>query len=288
MKKILIYVLCLFLLVYICGCKNINNSEENNEILIIDASDNVCRNIKLDDNPLKNESKVDDSAKKRIVLKESIFGSINATYIKSIKSNYQYFYCDVYRSSSPNVTIFVDPKGRIVKYQCADYEIKEDGIVLSQDELIAKANKIVSSYVDINDYNIEFNPCKQLKECYEISFTKFIGEIRTADYACVTYTKDGQLVSFNSSYLGMIDKSYILNIDIDEIKSLLNDKVEDILVDIKGEWNKFEYNEYNFVLVKTGKNNYALICDLNLSFKKEIDKDSFIGTGEILRFLINF
>ncbi len=288
MKKFfIIFIVTLLIVLY--GCKNRENKPDNTDIdiKIIDYTDSVYIHTTLDYNPLKYESKKDDKAKKHLST-NSIFGLIDANYSRSIKTNNQFFYCDVYSSTSPKANIYLDTDGRIVKYQNLDYKALDNGDILSQEELIDKANHILSNYVNVSEYNIEFNKCDQLEDCYEITYTKYIGEIRTADYACVTYDKYGQLVSFNSSYLGMIDKSFDINRSIDEIKNAINGKVDIVIEDIDGDWDKIEYNDYVFLLVQLDMNDYALICDLDLSLTKILNDDSYKKTGIMLRFLIDF
>ena len=275
--SLLIIIMCSF------SCKK---EEKTLKVLMVDASDNFSFADTFDNNPLKLEQKEKYFVKKNIKT-DSIFGYIDAVYDKSIKSNYQYFYCDRYKSVlNPFCNVYFDEDGRIVRYDNLMLAADETAKLLTENELIAIADSIVRSYVDISDYQKDFSESNLSKKSYDVKYTKYIDSLVTADYAHVLLDQYGNVLQFGSSFLGEIDKNAKFNFNLEEIKEEINKRADTMLKNVKERSNTIEYEKYNFVLIMTSKDTYGLVCDLYVKIINNLDNGYQKVMESMIRFLI--
>ncbi len=204
----------------------------------------------------------------------------SGSYQKTQYREYNYFPSNCYLDADGN-NFAIDDTGILTSYFWG--EPSSNGAVLTKDECLQIAKKFVGDIVDVNQYDIQITDNKGL-ERYEITFTKYVGELKSTDSASVIVKYDGSLYSYSSFMLGKVNTAEISNaIDTDKATASVETRLNEIYSEAKTKYSRVVYNEPVILLTSLKDGSTGLIYSVVVDCI-----NSYEDVDEILSERINF
>jgi len=122
---------------------------------------------------------------------ENILGQ----YTDSRILTYNYYPTHTYKINYNNY-FSIDPDKKLTSYFWGQSETSVPSDDLSENDYIKIAQDFLSQIIDLQDYRISIKYIENY-ELYRIYFTKYIGELKTADEATVEVDRAGNLYSYS-------------------------------------------------------------------------------------------
>ena len=177
-------------------------------------------------------------------------------------------YYPIYEYEDENGNSFhVNPEGLLVGYSLnrkdRENEIISQDKTISQDDSIAIAKEFLSNIVDVTKYQISVKEKESLK-MYEVSFTKYVGELKTTDSATVDVIYSGEISSYSSFMLGKVSDVQTYNFDLESVKASITNRLDEIYAEAKTKYDRVVYEEPTFLLTNLKDGSVGLVCYLDV------------------------
>lgn len=185
----------------------------------------------------------------------------NKTYIGYYQNTQyrSYHYYPVYEYfDSENNVFTIDHTGKLVSFFWG--KSTADGKKLSQADCLQIAMDFLKEIVDISSYEVEITE-DSVSECYVAEFTKYAGNLKTADSATVTVQYNGDIYSYASFMLDKVPAdTKVDDIEPAAVTASINKRLDKIYADAKTKYDRIEYSEPSVLLSITKDGNRCLVC----------------------------
>lgn len=238
------------------------NKDSKNQVLICDFSDSVSEATHEREYEFADHEKFDDRKAQQSL--ELTVG--DTTYTGEYKAlDYRgcnYFPVYQYADEAGN-RFGVDDHGLLVSYFRGT---SADGTgSMTEEQCLQIAKDFLGKLVDLSQYDVSAENSTYTNG-YTFSFTKVIGNVKTADTASVTILPDGSLYSYSSFMLGRIDKNSIqCQPDVESAIASVQEKLDQVYANAKKTYSRVEYNTPYVELTVLKDGSPALVCYTDVS-----------------------
>ena len=208
---------------------------------------------------------------------------------------FQLYYPNHVYSSNDIPSVAFDHRGYISQIKFSPSNESNEAKKISRDEAIEKAVDFIKEIMikeekfSIDDYEIStvFNAAdgNESFEYYQITFQKQVGDYYTQDSASIQVRTNGDITSFSSSCLGMINKDADISFDLSQVKRCVDEKLDSIYKNQENELGicnlEYEHPQTPNTLIRLKNGTLALKYDVRVKYKNETSPFNVIVCEQI-------